>query len=75
MEHWVVIEYEALGSYYTMKGPEMLPTKMWNILYQVPIDIGDDGLEKPECMLGCRVWLENNRVYGSKYAITKMWLV
>ena len=57
----------------------------WNIVYKAPIEESDmlvsdlmqsdDVMNHEVAFKGCQVWIEQNKVEGSKYAIMKMFIV
>lgn len=78
MQHWVVFEIEKRSTgiiLLTDQAKESAITeKCWNRVYEAPFNPLDD--EEVALVHGmCEAWVEQNRVPGSKYAITEMFLI
>lgn len=80
MNHHVVVEIERSLSieelvhrdYFGRTISQVEPC--WTILYKVPAE-REDLEEEALSFKGCLVWIENNKVEGSKYAVVKMYLI
>lgn len=73
MWKWVVVEWMRRQSEIILLGgskPE--PKTCWNFVFLCPFDPADEQ-EQLMAFQGCQIWLEKNRVDGSKYLITEMY--
>lgn len=71
---YCVIEYQQKKSEIILLGNTPAPSKScFNILYEAPFDpiLEDNATAFDACLM----WIENNKVEGSKYAITEMFFV
>lgn len=77
MWHYVVIEIEHTHNGILMGADAVdynarIIQPCWNIVWKVEVDRFD---RTEFDFTACEVWVEQNRVEGSKYAIIKMYLI
>lgn len=73
---YCVIEIEKMASGIILIG-QTKPANakpVWNIVCQIPYDPIDD-TETDDAFNACLIWLEQNKIEGSKYVITEMFFV